>query len=426
MKKMILVMLLIVLILFTSACKSADVSTKDNSLDTVSGSQITLMHFWTQSQIEEICSAFEEKNTDITIKTERINPEQYLSTLKTKIASNSCPDVFTGWVGMSMGWIYDLGVAKELSGKEFIKRLDKKTKNEITYKDKIYMLPVNKGFIAVGYNKKIFEQMGFSIPKSYAEFLNICKLSKKAGYLPLALGSRDSSGYILATWAMAVSEIYSFDKEMDKRLYAGETKLLNDSRWQKIIKRFDEWKTNGYIPENQLAVDRMTNCLYDFMNAKAAMFLLGSWDLKTIREMSVGKENQFELGLFPFPAQNPQNTGLIYATSEGLISASTPEYPIATEKFMDYLSTQGVNLKLNSAIGSISAFYDVNVKLDKAIDDLLPFMNSDKTWGYINSGWPSNVGNVFSSELSYYIGGSETLQGVLKKVDDEWGKNRNQ
>ena len=60
-----------------------------------------------------------------------------------------------------------------------------------TYNGKRYLIPFNYHYVGVFYSPKVFAAAGASTPKSWDEFLALCKLLKSKGVAPIALGSKN-------------------------------------------------------------------------------------------------------------------------------------------------------------------------------------------------------------------------------------------
>lgn len=95
-----------------------------------------------------------------------------------------------------MEWFYENNLVEDLSDEKWVHQIEETMIDEVSYEGKIRMFPLNKTFISFCYNKDIFEYFNIEIPKNYDDFIKICELLKEYNILPIALGSRDYSGYI--------------------------------------------------------------------------------------------------------------------------------------------------------------------------------------------------------------------------------------
>ena len=80
----------------------------------------------------------------------------------------------------------------DLTNEAFIGNVVNAAKKSVTYNDKIYALPLDMAGIGVVYNKDLFAKLGLSVPETYSELKNVCKVLSDNGYTPFALSIRES------------------------------------------------------------------------------------------------------------------------------------------------------------------------------------------------------------------------------------------
>lgn len=403
----------LLLIGLLAGCKSSGSGTT-NSKNSVAESEtanITFMHFWPKDkELQEVINDFMDKNPNITVEVENSSVANHYTTLNTRIASGSTPDVFTGWPGPSMKPYIDSGICKDLSSLEITSQFKNSAIKTVTYNGKVLQMPVNIAIMGVLYNKKVFSEVGVSVPKTYAEFEAVCEKIKAKGITPLMFGS---DLMLFVSSIMSVSEVYSKNPDFDSMVSEGKEKF-NNATWEKIFRRICiEWPAKGYIPDNTLSIDRLTYGLSAFVKGKAAMMSIGSWDLPIVREISPDAE----LGMFPFPADKEEDTTLLAAAGEAFSVSANSKYPSAAEKLLNYLSSDEANKKICMAINSYSAKKSVQLSFDKAADEVLPYLDKPNTYGFMK--WPLAVQNQLS-QMGDVMTGRKDLKAVLDHLQDIW------
>lgn len=380
--------------------------------------KITLAHCWSQQDvILQIAEMYNQTHDGVCVEVEYIPVEQYITTLKNRSAAGKLPELYMGWPGSSMEWFYQNNLALDLSDEEWVDYLDANTKADVTYDGTIRMLPLNKTFICIGYNKDLFIQFGCESPRNYEGFLNICETFKNNDILPLAIGSRDSSGYIYPSWMMAVSDIYAFDPDYNHKLYSG-TEMMGE-QWTQILDRQKQWITEGYVDNDHLAIDRMTDGLDVFASGNAGMFILGSWELDTVLDRMESAQADWEIGFFPMPSETDSGI-LLLASGEGLcVNAGTINKEQALDVLQFFTETEQ-NQLFQTAMNSFTTFSNLELQYDNTLNQINTYVEGCVTWGYPDASWPRIIGDTFSELFPRYLSGKINAEEFMTDMEALW------
>ncbi|OPA76066.1 ABC transporter substrate-binding protein [Paenibacillus selenitireducens] len=177
---------------------------------------------------------------------------------------------------------------------------------EFTIDGKVYGLP-ESGFIeGFFYNKKLFEDAGVQVPKTWDEFLAVCEALKAKGITPIALGAGAGDG-----WAanMLLNSLFVGlgGPEIQEGFATGKTKWT-DAPVVDAMKRLKELKDKGYIDKNVLGL-KYAQGQANFYTGKAAMLFDGSWAINAI----IGDTSTIKdaAGYFRFPDVGGPGDGYI-------------------------------------------------------------------------------------------------------------------
>ena len=381
-------------------------------------------HCWAQQDaVDRIIEEYNRSHADIQVDVEYIPVEQYVTTLKNRSAAGELPDIYMGWPGSSMEWFYRNQLAMDLSGEDWVSRLEEDARKDVTYEGTIRMLPMNKTFICIGYNKTLFDRLGCEPPDNYEDFVQICEKIRQTGILPIALGSRDSSGYIYPSWMMAVSEIYAYDRDYDQKLYDG-TETMGE-KWNIVLSRQLDWLQKGYVAADHLTLDRMSDSLDLFAEGKAGMFILGSWEIDDVQKRIETKSRSTESEAFPmgyFPMPSSQDSGiLLYASGEGLCVNQQSSKKEQALEVLQYFTEEEPNRLFQNAMNSFSTFPDLNLEytISKEINE---YVTEKDTWGYPDAFWPRIIGDEYAKLFPQYLAGKITSAQFMERMDELWHK----
>ncbi|WP_152394949.1 extracellular solute-binding protein [Paenibacillus guangzhouensis] len=203
---------------------------------------------------------------------------------------------------------------------------------EFTVDGKIYGLP-DAGFIeGFFYNKKMFEDAGVQVPKTYDEFLKVCEALKAKGITPIALGAGAADGWsvnmILNSMFVGLG-----GPELQEGFAAGTTKWT-DPPVLEALKRVKELKDKGYFDKNVLGL-KYAQGQAAFYTGKAAMLFDGSWAINAI----VGETSTVKdvAGFYRFPDVGGPGDGFInggWSAGYGFSAASNENELKAIKAFI--------------------------------------------------------------------------------------------
>ncbi|MBB3905877.1 raffinose/stachyose/melibiose transport system substrate-binding protein [Anoxybacillus rupiensis] len=303
-----LIGMMFVLALAVTGCSSSS-SSNENGASPEDGKKVTLtfMHLWPAGSskqhymiVNDIIKEFEKENPNVTVKTEILENEQYKNKLKVLAASNELPDVGMTWAAgflepyvkgnlfAPLDDVLDGGLKDQfVSGTTEAYAVDNKT----------YALPLELNITPVYYNKEIFAKYHLEVPKTYEEFKHVVQTLVKNGVAPIALGNKDR--WTGSMWYMYLADriggadtlknaINGSGTFEDPGLIKAAEEVQNLVKMKAFIKGF-----NGLSNDEAKA---------EFTNEKAAMYLMGTWDLPqfTTNE-DVPKEFRDKVGFFKFP-----------------------------------------------------------------------------------------------------------------------------
>jgi raffinose/stachyose/melibiose transport system substrate-binding protein len=234
-----------------AAATTATSGTKQNLTLTLIASQ-----GWIKDPEQALGKKFEEQ-TGIHIDYQIIPADQYFNVLKAKLNSGQGPDIFGGQTGAGQ-LVTDYNVAKnavDLSGEEWVKREDPLSVAETTVDGKVYGLTINDtrgGTWAVNYNKKIFQQLGLSVPKTYAEFTAICQKILAAGITPIYEPVSDGWHHVL--WFPEIGPRYEeLTPGLKDQLNANKTKFADNKSMLQDLQQLEEMYKAGFFGSNALS-----------------------------------------------------------------------------------------------------------------------------------------------------------------------------
>jgi raffinose/stachyose/melibiose transport system substrate-binding protein len=256
-----------------------------------------------QQLIDGIIRRFEEAYPHIKIESTIMrNWYQLMHTVSKKLPTDEAPDIFHISGGgilealATKGLVYDLSQDLDSGWREdFVTA----SLHHLRCNGREYAVPLEQGFIFVWYNKKIFEEFGFSLPSNFDELLTICKELSPSEIVPFNMGNVEKwFGEFFFSYLfhrIGGDEVF-VDDFTESPNYANIRESFIGAA-EKILEIVDsgafheDFDTMNYQQQRQM-----------FIQGKTAMWLNGNRLLGYIK--MEGPEILEHLGIFPFPLVN--------------------------------------------------------------------------------------------------------------------------
>lgn len=276
----------------------------------------------------EINEAFEKANPGIKINYQWSGS---FDSLTVAVQTDSLPDVFfsQGNKNTSMSEMAANGYLLPLN--EYItdtSRFPEDAYDYATVDDVIYCsLPAFFDYAVVFYNVDTFDKYELAVPKTWDEFLDVCKVLQDNGELPMAYGG---NGWLDRYWLIGAMAPAYMESEMVTWNEGGE--ISDYSNVRECFEDYRAFLDAGYAGTDYAATD-MASAQLSFTNGQGAMIVDGTWNKGLYENMNVG--------CFPFPgkdgkgySQTGPSQSLTYSAS---VKTTEPE---AVGKYLAFLSSE--------------------------------------------------------------------------------------
>ncbi|MDP4095842.1 extracellular solute-binding protein [Paenibacillus sp. P96] len=307
-----LVMLALILVL--SGCGGAGGNADGGESQQGSGSgQITLnmMHLWPAGSsaqqnklVNQIIEQYQQEHPNVVIKQEVLENEQYKNKLKVLSASNELPDIGITWAAGFMEPYVKGGLFTPLDdllgGEQLKDKFVAGTTEAYAMDGKTYALPIELNISPIYYNKTIFEKYNLQVPATYDEFKQVVQTLSSNGVAPIALGNKDR--WTGSLWYMYLADRIAGNEALGKAI-DGSGSFDDPGLIQAAAEIQSLVDMNAFNKGfNGLSNDEGKS---EFMNGKAAMYLMGTWELPNFTtNPDIPQEFKDSVGFFKFPTVN--------------------------------------------------------------------------------------------------------------------------
>ncbi len=379
---------------------------------------VMLSQGWLKEPEKALAAKFEEE-TGIKVDYQVIPSAQYFNVLMTKLMSGQGTDVFGSQSG-AFDIVSQLNIEKngvDLSGEEWVSRMDPLVREQVTAGGKVYGLSIidtAPGF-PILYNKKIFAKLGLSVPKSYAEFKDVCAKILASGVTPIFEPVADGWHHVL--WFCDIGPRYEeASPGLTSKLNTNKAKFQDSAAMETALAQMKELADLGYFGANYLS-DSGSNTATFMGNGSYAMTLAGlGYPAQIAKTVPEAKAEDY--GFFEIPLADNQILCLGTAGPSRFIYSQSTHIAEA-KSFLAYLA-RPASLQYQLDNSETARVYSFSGLKDRLSDDHRAFIASYPKRGtyyqiqvkYLNPQWME----IGKDMVAMFLG-QETPKDVLKNID---------
>jgi ABC-type sugar transport system, periplasmic component len=352
----------------TTPATAASTATADATKD-FKGQELSILVSagWMDNRYDESISRFED-TYGVTVDLQTIPADQYSDVLQSKLSTGSCPDIF--WIqsdpfaiGTQIGDPEKYCI--DFTGSDWENIMPDTRKQSCMYNGKLYGLQIwhNSPEYVMLYNKTLFEENGWVIPKTYADLKSLCaKIAAKKitpWFMPGADGWQEQ---------LAFFQIGGVYEQAQPGLYEGlnnnTATFADNKKMIEVLDQFKELSDAGYFGKDWIGTDS-TNMSNEFGDRKIAMAMANSSFIKQIKDDTGSKD---EFGLF----LNPLGDNDCYPTNPGgptMFGYKGTEHPELVKEFFKFCTQTKT---LQEILDNSPQYTNLDVNDDKVEQHWLP------------------------------------------------------
>lgn len=348
----------------TKAASEEKATTKAE--DTAGGTTLEVAVDFGDIRLDEFKKIIADFEKETGVKVQLTAPgSDFETVLKTRMASNDLPDVWTthGWSVMRYS-----DYLMPLNDQAWYGSITDDAKNVITDEQgNIYVLPATVGISAVMYNADVLEAAGV-VPeeiRTTADFESACEKIKALGVTPIFIGGKEASngaGFI---------NTYLFPMMLtnDGAAYPSADTLRDGTfDWQKtgtpVMQKFADYINKGYINENYSTAD--TAEMQKALGEGRCGFIV-----RSILNLAVAKSYvpDANLGVLPVPYYGDGGKNM-FQVGEGSCFGvwKDTKNKEAALQLLDYIATKNVIPGLCETEGSVPGLSGIELGESYATD----------------------------------------------------------
>lgn len=323
-------------------------------------------------------------------------------------------DVFAWFAGYRMQFFAAKGLATAIDdvwqtiGGNFPDAMKKLAKGA---DGKYYFVPLYTYPWALFYRKSVFQQHGYTVPTTWAQFTALCKQMQKDNLVPIAFGDKDAWP-AMGTFDQINFRTNGYDFHVE--LMAGKASWT-DKRVRTV---FDNWAE--ILPYHQEGSTGRTwqDAAQTLVSKKAGMYLLGTF----VGQQFTNKADLDDLDFFAFPEIDPSyGQDTVEAPTDGFMLSKSPKNHAGAVKLLEYLGTpaaEQIYLKADSSVVAASTKADTSsytalqqkaYAMISGAKSLTQFMDRDSR--------PDFTSTVMQPALQSFIRNPKGVDSLLSSIE---------
>ncbi len=367
----------------------------------------------TDAGIEDmIDEALAEKYPNITLEWECVDWGNDFQPKMQQYLQSGLPDIMIG-KAQDVATYAPQGVLGEIDSKYLDRGLDAAREN-VTIDGKTYGMVYNALYQGVYYNKDMFEENNWEIPKTMEDLQAIIDDCHKKGITPFASHMVDTWSIGNVTMQFMMNDVFNKTPDWGDQFRDGKVSFADSKEMQtaydynKLI--FDNTFENTFSMEQ-------TECDAKMVTGEAAMKVSGSWSIQNFLDI----DENFNFGIFPFPNQTGDSK-LVFEPNLTIMTSAETEYQEEVNKVLDLLtSDKELAVEIYDYTKTASMLKDVTPTFENpSQEDIDSYAEAgnivDVTLGNNQLIW-GGFQEENAKDIAAWLQGQESFEDALKASD---------
>jgi raffinose/stachyose/melibiose transport system substrate-binding protein len=374
--------------------------------------------------MNDIINDFNSQGNDFTVSQEYQRDASNI--IKVKFASGEVPDIMTTY---EQAYV-DQGKYLDLSNEVWWNRLIPSMRDNCTdiISGNQYRVCTNMTMAGLFYNKDIYNELGLRPATTWDEFVKNLEVikAKKPGVTPLFLPGKEAwslghwiefvpHGYLKQTLGAIPCKVAMLNNDAQKLNFADPNGAMVE-----FARKLVELQEKGLINDDVLTAtaDNRTEA---FSRGECAMFSDGMWALGGI----LATNSDMNIGFAPYPAYMPGTKPVVLSAEDsGYSISATSINQQGAKKFLNFLFSKENMKKYSEALGSPSAFMDVDANwASKGFrDEVTQVLNTAVNVGFTNEKPAGFSGDDAGRMVQDLLAGTYTPEEFGKAYQKAWNE----
>jgi raffinose/stachyose/melibiose transport system substrate-binding protein len=295
-----------------------------------------------------LATAFDQAHPGDHVNIQLVQNDAYKQKIQLAMGAGNEPQIFWTWGGgplqqdIKAGKVTPLATtAAASSSSSYLSEFLPSSLGAVTVNGKVYGIPIQGTQpVYFFYNKQVFSKAGLSFPTTWAQLLSDVKTFKSKGIIPVSLAG-NSTGWTDLMYLEYLADRIGGPSVADA-LQSNKPGAWSNPAVTEALTDIQQLISAGAF-ENGFASlqDNGTNDALVY-SGKAAMQLMGDWDISSILSEDKSFVSPSTLGMAPFPtvAGGTGNPADLAGNTASYVSISTNATPAQTAVAKEFFATE--------------------------------------------------------------------------------------
>ena len=374
----------------------------------------------TDAGIEDmIDEAMAEKYPNVTLEWECVDWGNDFQPKMQQYMQSGLPDIMIG-KAQDVATYAPLGVLGTIDDTYLDKGLDAAREN-VTIDGSTYGLVYNALYQGVYYNKTMFKENGWEIPKTMDDLQKIIDDCNAKGITPFASHMVDTWSIGNVTMQFMMNDVFNHTPDWGDQFRDGKVSFSEDKNMQTAY-QYNKLIFDNTFPETFST--EQTDCDAKMVLGEAAMKVSGSWSIQNFLDI----DENFDFGIFPFPNQTGDSK-LIFEPNITVMTSAATQHQDAVDKVLDVLTSDTeLATEIYDYTKTASMLKDVSPTFDNPSQEDIDKYAASGDIVDVTLGNNQLVWGGFQEENAKYIAswlqGEISFEDALKASDDRVGASK--
>ncbi|MGW3243883.1 ABC transporter substrate-binding protein [Streptomyces sp. NPDC001070] len=357
------------------------------------------------------------KDSGLTVKTNTVDHDSFQKSISSYLQGTP-DDVFTWFAGYRMQYFAKKGLATPVDDvwEKIGGGFSEATKQLSRGQDgKFYFVPLYNYPWGVFYRKSLFQERGYSVPRTWSEFTALAKRMKRDGLSPIASGYGGGDAWSILG-AFDYLNLRANGYEFHMSLMRGEVSWTD----KRAATALDLWREISPYYQQGAAGRSWQDAAQSLLDKKSGMAVIGLFLGQQVSDEALRGDIDF----FPFPEIDPANgQDAVEAPTDGFMLSRRPKNEKGAKKLLEFLgSAQAENLYMgvdpsNVAVhakadtGSYNPLQKKSAELIASAKHITQFADRDSDPGFIST--------VVLPGLTQWLGHPDDGSDLLKRIESQ-------
>lgn len=372
-----------------------------------------------QPGMEAVITDFTEEFPNIKIEPEFIGDLQAFDTqVPTRFAAGNGSDLIQLIAGasapVSVVRFAEAGHLADLSNEPWVSKMYEPTKELLMYDGKV--VAKDFGFCPLAdlmYDKDFFAENNLTIPKTYAELLDLCKRISDLGVTPISWGAGEVFVNINNVAVMAGNTVLADDPDWLQKRLDGQTTFAATPGWRRALEQVQEMVAAKCFSPGAAGTS-MADMISQFATHQTAMM----FTYAGMAGLVLQETPEMNIGMFPFPAEDAAKTRVMLQAAGGVAVYNKSQNQEAAKTFLEFWSRDEQAQKFADASAIISPGQAASGQLSGTYVELSEYFSRGEVIADITAKWPNtSMNQKAGGSMQGLFTGQKTVDQVLVDMD---------